>query len=80
VIVLHYSLFAYLPFVEEEFREVYRRSVRGVTRWRFFQDEYWFCPERSEVLNRLKVDCVYTCIEPEYYEVTYWKYTRVLGW
>jgi len=76
VIVLHYSLFAYLPFVEEEFREYIGECERSY-KVGFFQDEYWFWPERSEVLNRLKVDCVYTCIEPEYYEVTYWKYTRV---
>jgi len=76
VIVLHYSLFAYLPFVEEEFR-AYIAECGSSYKVAFFQDEYWFWPERSEVLNRFKVDCVYTCIEPEYYEATYWKYTRV---
>jgi hypothetical protein len=43
----------------------------------FFQDEYWLWPERAEVLNRLNVDCVYTCVEPAYYESTYWKVTKV---
>jgi hypothetical protein len=43
----------------------------------FFQDEYRFWPERAEVLNRYKVDCVYTCVEPEYYQATYWKHTQV---
>ena len=76
VIVLHYSLFAYLPFVEEKFR-AYIAECESSYKVAFFQDEYWFWPERSEVLNRFKVDCVYTCIEPEYYEATYWKYTRV---
>jgi len=76
VIVLHYSLFAYLPFVEEEFR-AYIAECGSSYKVAFFQDEYWFWPERSEMLNRFKVDCVYTCIEPECYEATYLKYTRV---
>ena len=76
MIVLHYSLFAYLPFVEEEFR-AYIAECGSSYKVAFFQDEYWFWPERSEMLNRFKVDCVYTCIEPECYEATYLKYTRV---
>ena len=76
VIVLHYSLFAYLPFVDKEFR-AYLAECENSYKVAFFQYEYWFWPERSEVLNWFKVDCVYTCIEPEYYEATYWKYTRV---
>jgi hypothetical protein len=77
IIVLHYSLFGWLPFfLGEEFLE-YLGESRNSYKIVFFQDEYRYWPERSEVLNRLKVDCVYTCIEPEYYEATYWKYTRV---
>jgi hypothetical protein len=76
VIVLHYSLFAYLPFVEDEFR-AYLAECTSSYKVAFFQDEYWFWPERTEVLNRFKVDCVYTCVEPEYYQATYWKYTQV---
>ena len=76
VIVLHYSLFAYLPFVDDEFR-AYLAENESSYKVAFFQDEYWFWPERTEVLNRFKVDCVYTCVEPEYYQATYWKYTQV---
>jgi hypothetical protein len=76
VIVLHYSLFAHLPFVEDEFRAYLAENVSSY-KVAFFQDEYRFWPERAEVLNRFKVDCVYTCLEPDYYEETYGKYTWV---
>jgi len=77
IIVLHYSIFSWLPFfLSEEFLEYLGESGDSY-KIAFFQDEYRYWPERSEVLNRFKVDCVYTCIEPEYYDATYRKYTRV---
>jgi len=77
VIVLHYSIFGWTSvFLSEEFLEYLGESGDSY-KIAFFQDEYRYWPERSEVLNRFKVDCVYTCIEPEYYDATYRKYTRV---
>ena len=77
VIVLHYSLFGWLPFsLSEEFLE-YLDESKGSYKIAFFQDEYRYWPERSELLNRYKVDCVYTCIEPAYYKETYQRYTQV---
>jgi hypothetical protein len=77
VIVLHYSLFGWLPFyLDDEFLEYLRGSEKSY-KVAFFQDEYRYWPERADLLNRYKVDCVYTCIEPEYFEETYWRYTKV---
>ena len=53
------------------------RSARASYKVAFFQDEYCWWPERAEVLNRFKVDCVYTCVEPKHYKDTYWKHTQV---
>jgi len=77
VIVLHYSLFGWLPFsLGDEFR-AYLAENGSSYKVAFFQDEYRWWLERSKVLNQFKVDCVYTCVEPEYYKDTYWKYTQV---
>ena len=43
----------------------------------FFQDEYRFWTERAAFLNAFHIDCVYTCLEPAYYQATYGKHTRV---
>jgi len=77
VIVLHYSLFGWLPFfLSEEFLGYLGESGSSY-KVAFFQDEYRYWPERSELLNRYKVDCVYTCIEPSYFKDTYERYTKV---
>jgi hypothetical protein len=77
VIVLHYSLFGWLPFcLSKEFLE-YLGGSGNSYKIAFFQDEYRYWPERSDLLNRYKVDCVYTCIEPAYYQDTYQRYTNV---
>jgi hypothetical protein len=77
VIILHYSLFASVPFpLDEEFQH-YMADSRASYKVAFFQDEYRFWAARAAVLNQHNVDCVYTCIEPAYYQDTYWKYTQV---
>jgi hypothetical protein len=77
VVILHYSLFGWLPFnLDADFRS-YLSASESSYKVAFFQDEYRWWPERAEVLNQFRVDCVYTCIEPAYYQDTYWKYTEV---
>src|SRR5262249_50035543 len=74
---LHYSLFGWRPFwLGDEFRAYLAASVASY-KVAFFQDEYTWWTERAEVLNRFKVDCVYTCVEPRYHAATYGKYTTV---
>src|SRR5262245_888249 len=76
-IILHYSLFGWFPFaLDDEFRN-YLADSGASYKVAFFQDEYRFWAARAAVLNQHKVDCVYTCIEPAYYQDTYWKYTQV---
>ncbi len=77
VIVLHYSLFGWLPFpLSKEYLE-YLAESEDSYKIAFFQDEYRYWPERSDLLNRYKFDCVYTCIEPAYFKDTYQRYTKV---
>ena len=77
VTILHYSLFSWRPFYLDDAFQAYLAECASSYKVAFFQDEYRWWPERAEVLNRLSVDCVYTCIEPEWYRETYWKYTKV---
>jgi cell division protein FtsB len=77
VTILHYSLFGWRPFYVDEAFEAYLTERTSSYKVAFFQDEYRWWPERAELLNRLNVNCVYTCIEPDYYRSTYWKYTEV---
>jgi len=77
VIILHYSLFGWSPFALNEDFLSYIEGSSSSYKIAFFQDEYRWWPERAKVLNRCKVDCVYTCIEPAYYRDTYQKFTKV---
>ncbi len=77
VIVLHYSLFGWLPFnLYEPFYEYVEQSIESY-KIAFFQDEYRYWPERADLLNTLGVDSVYTLIEPQYFRETYGKHTNV---
>lgn len=74
VLVLSFTLFAWKPFfISQEFREYIQNS--RAYKVAFFQDEYRFWPERSEFINGCNIDCVYTNIEPPYFDETYRKLT-----
>jgi len=77
VIILHYSLFGWLPFDLDAAFEDYLDRATSSYKIAFFQDEYRFWPERAALLNRYQVDCVYTCLEPAYFKATYQRFTRV---
>ena len=77
VIILHYSLFGWLPFSLTEDFLSYIGQSRDSYKVAFFQDEYRWWPERASILDRCDVDCVYTCVEPDHYKDTYQKYTKV---
>jgi hypothetical protein len=76
IIVLHYSLFGLPICLDKHYRE-YLKTCRNSYKVAFLQDEYRYWPERSEFLNETKVDCVYTLLEPEFFDVTYRKKTNV---
>ncbi len=76
-IVMHYSMFGDYPFrLGREFLH-YVEQCRESYKIVFFQDEYQFCPQRFDVLNRLNVDCVFTLLEPDDWNTVYRKRTSV---
>jgi hypothetical protein len=77
VILLHYSLFGWLPFSLGDSFLDYIEQNQSSYKIAFFQDELRYWPQRSELLNRYGVDCVYTLVEPAYFKDTYRKKTRV---
>jgi hypothetical protein len=76
VVLLHYSLFGIAPYKLDEYFERYldRSEAYKVA---FFQDEYQFCGERFAFLDRYRVDCVYTLLEPELWPQVYGAHTKV---
>lgn len=76
-IILHYSLFGMVPYrLNGEFIR-YLEQARSSFKVAFFQDEYHYCKHRFEFLNHHHIDCVFTLVEPQHYEDTYRKHTRV---
>lgn len=76
IIVLHYSLFGIWPYMlNEKFLKYIEQSQ--AYKISFFQDEYRFCPARFAFINRYKIDCIYTLLEPAYFDKVYQKYTTV---
>jgi hypothetical protein len=75
-LVLHYSLFGIWPYMlNEEFLKYIEQSQ--AFKIAFFQDEYRFCYARFAFINRYKIDCIYTLLEPAYFDKVYHKYTTV---
>ena len=76
IIVLHYSLFGSLPFKIDDYFERYldRSDAYKVA---FFQDEYQFCRARFALIDRHRLDCVYTLLEPPYWHDVYRSHTSV---
>jgi hypothetical protein len=76
IIVLHYSLFGPFYLLNEAFMN-YLQHSQSSYKIAFFQDEHRYCKRRFEFLNNLKIDCVYTLLEPQYFKEVYEKYTHV---
>ena len=75
-IVLHYSLFGPLSYRLDDYFLSY---LDGTSSYKiaFFQDEHHYCRDRFEFLDRHRIDCVYTLVEPANWPQTYGKYTKV---
>jgi hypothetical protein len=76
-IVLHYSLFgpnghlldgAFLNWIKNS-SESFKIAL--------LQDEYYGCQLQFQFLNDFEFDCVYSLLEPQYFDQTYRRYTRV---
>lgn len=79
IIVLHYSLFGRYPFPISESFKRYVESAKNSLKIAFFQDEMQFCQERFELLNRLDIHIVYSCLDPKFFDEVYIQNTRVRG-
>lgn len=76
-IVFHYSLFGSVKhMLGEEFLE-YIDECSLSYKVAFFQDEVRYCQQRFDFLNKYKIDCVYTVVEPVYFKDLYEKFTSV---
>jgi hypothetical protein len=78
-IVVHYSVAASGPspyLLDKRFLS-YLDSADRSYKIAFFQDEHQYCQKRFAFLNDYRFDCVYTCIEHEYFDQTYRRYTDV---
>lgn len=74
IIILHYSLFGMPINLSERFLQFIETSARSY-KIAFLQDEHRYWAERSAFINRCSIDCIYTLLEPGYFEETYLKYT-----
>lgn len=77
VILIHYSLFGNLPFkLNQQFFD-YIKSSRESYKIVFFQDEYQFCTQRFALINDLGLHCIYTLLEPRFFDQVYKRHTNV---
>ena len=74
--MLHYSLFGILPYRLDDYFLAYLDRASGY-KVAFFQDEHHYCGARFAFLNRYRVDCVYTLLEPVFWKDVYERYTGV---
>jgi hypothetical protein len=77
VVVLHYSLWGTTGYHLDEGFLSWLAAGRDSRKIAFFQDEHHYCGQRFAFINRHKIDCIYTLIEPRYVPLVYGKYTSV---
>jgi hypothetical protein len=75
-IVMHYTLFGSGNYLlSAQFLDWLDRS--RAYKVCFFQDEFYYCGRRFRFLNQHSIDCVFTHVEPEYFDQVYGRYTKV---
>lgn len=73
VIILHYSMFGSANyFLSSQFLQLLDRSTDSykIAVW---QDECYNFRQRANFANRYKIDCVYTILDPKYFDEVYFK-------
>lgn len=81
IIVLHFSVLGFLP--DKEYPPMLgNRFVEYLVKSRAYkvaiaQDEMHFCRQRFNLFNLLKINCLYTLYEKQYWKDTYHKYTNI---
>lgn len=74
-IILHYSIFGSWPWLLDQQYYDYLAGQSASYKVAIFQDEYHNCQPRFQFINEYKIDCVLTCLAPEYIPAFYGKYT-----
>lgn len=70
-IILHYSLFGATPFkLNSRLINFIKRDPKMI-KVVFFQDEYANCKERFQLINDLKIDTIFSLLEPQYFKKVY---------
>lgn len=72
VIILHYSLFGSANYLLSP--PFYRFLERSTESYKIcvWQDECYNFKQREAFLNRHKIDCVYSCLQPKYFDEVYY--------
>lgn len=76
VIILHYSLFAHRFYAIDNNFLNYLKEAKSY-KIAILQDEHCFCQQRFRFLNKYNIDCIFTLVDPNYYDQVYTKYTKV---
>lgn len=72
IIVLHYSLFGSANYIlSTPFYSFLERS-KGSYKICVWQDECYNFKQRAAFLNTHKIDCVYSCLQPKYFDEVYY--------
>jgi len=77
VVVLHYSLFGVVPYMLSDRFRAYLKGSTASYKIAFFQDEYQHCLQRFSFINRNNIDCIYSLLQPEYFQEIYGAHTPV---
>ena len=77
IIVLHYSIFATNYYRLNNHFINYLEKSQSSYKIAFFQDEYHYCKKRFDFINYFNIDCIYTLLEPCFFNDVYKKYTKV---
>jgi len=76
-VIFHYSLFGMWPYkLNNKFYDYIARDQASY-KVAIFQDEYHYCKPRFAFINDYKIDLIYSCYDPKYYDEFYYKYTQV---
>jgi len=76
LIVLHYSLFGSATYMLSEPWRQYLAEATESYKVAFFQDEYYFCPQRFAFIDRYGIDAVFTLYDPKYWDQVYRRHTK----
>lgn len=75
VIILHYSLFGRYPFLVSHSFLKYLEASPDSFKIALFQDEHQNCQQRFAFINQLRIDAIYSLLEPTEYERVYLSHT-----